>query len=107
MENIERNEYHSTTGNLIRGAGIAQAIVAVVCASVLGDENGWIAGVIIGAVLCFFSYGFGVIVDAANLYLELNEKKVVNKKRKASNIPETPEEIDVWIKKGDNTECDC
>lgn len=62
---------------------------------------GAFVGGVIGLICCFFSYGFAVIVDAAQKYLDLNTKDE-SKKKKKDFIPETPEEIDAWIKKGES-----
>lgn len=94
----KEKEAGSSIGNLIRNAGIVQVVLYAITGGLIYEGAGAVAGGIIGLICCFFFYGFAVIVDAAQKYIDLNSKEEPKKKK---FIPETPEEIDAWIKKGD------
>ena len=98
MRHTKDKETGSSTGNLIRNAGIAQVVLYAITGGFIYEGTGAIVGGIIGLICCFLFYGFAVIVDAAQKYIDLNSKEEPKKKK---FIPETPEEIDAWIKKGD------
>ena len=94
----KEKEAGSSIGNLIRNAGIVQVVLYAITGGLIYEGAGAVAGGIIGLISCFLFYGFAVIVDAAQKYIDLNSKEEPKKKK---FIPETPEEIDAWIKKGD------
>ena len=94
----KEKEAGSSIGNLIRNAGIVQVVLYAITGGLIYEGAGAVAGGIIGLICCFLFYGFAVIVDAAQKYIDLNSKEEPKKKK---YIPETPEEIDAWIKKGD------
>lgn len=66
---MENKSFESKIGNLIRNVGITQVVVYAFVGGLLYDGIGALVGLIVGIVCCFFSYGFAVIVDAANKYL--------------------------------------
>ena len=76
----KEKEAGSSIGNLIRNAGIVQVVLYAITGGLIYEGAGAVAGGIIGLICCFFFYGFAVIVDAAQKYIDLNSKEEPKKK---------------------------